>query len=88
MLINFNMQLRLRKNIDFNYKYDQRNSGRISRGRMILIPNNLRVINIGLRLFYQSLTEQKMKAVYVNWKENNNLKKKLETSLIKLMANK
>jgi len=51
------MQPRLRKFIDFNYKYDQKNSDWISRGRIILIPNNLRVINIGLR---QQGTKQKL----------------------------
>jgi len=72
------MQLRLRKNIDFNYKYDQKNSGWISRERIILIPNNLRVINIGLRLFYQSLTEQKIKTVYVNCEPKQKLEKEIE----------
>jgi len=44
---------------------------------MILIPNNLRVIDIGLQLFYQSLTEQKIKTVYVNCEPKQKLEEEI-----------
>ena len=51
---------------------------------MILIPSNLRVINIGLRLFYQSLTEQKIETVHVNWEPKPKLEKDIEDILDKI----
>jgi len=51
---------------------------------MILIPNNLQVINIGLRLFYQSLTEQKIEAVYVNCEPKQKLEKEIGDILDKI----
>lgn len=49
-----------------------------------MIPNNLRVINIGLRLFYQSLTEQKIEAVHINWEPKPKLEKDIEDILDKI----
>jgi len=49
-----------------------------------LIPNTLRVINIGLRLFYQSLTEQKIEVVHINWEPNPKLEKDIEDILDKI----
>ena len=48
------------------------------------MPNNLRVINIGLLLFYQSLTEQKVEAAHVNWKPKPKLEKDIEDILDKI----
>jgi len=49
-----------------------------------LIPDNLRVINIGLRLFYQSLMEQRVEAAHVNWEPKPKLDKKTEDILDKI----
>jgi len=49
-----------------------------------LIPDNLRVINIGLRLFYQSLTEQGIEAVHVNWEPKPKLEEDIEDILDKI----
>ena len=49
-----------------------------------MIPNNLRVINIGLRVFYQSLTEQKIEAVHVNWEPKPKLEEDVEDILDKI----
>ncbi len=49
-----------------------------------MIPNEIRVINIGLRLFYQSLTEQKIEAVHVNWEPKPKLEKEVEDILDKI----
>ena len=49
-----------------------------------MIPNNLRVIYIGLRVFYQSLTEQKIEAVHVNWEPKPKLEKEIEDILDKI----
>ena len=49
-----------------------------------MIPNNLRVINIGLRIFYESLTEQKVEAAHVNWKPKPKLDKETEDILDKI----
>lgn len=46
-----------------------------------MIPNNLRVINIGLRLFYQSLTEQNIEAVHVIWEPKPKLEKEIKDIL-------
>ncbi len=42
------------------------------------------MINIGLRLFYQSLTEQKTEAVHVNWEPKPKLEKEVEDILDKI----
>ena len=49
-----------------------------------MIPNNLRVINIGLRFFYQSLTEQKVETAHVNWEPKPKLEKDIEDILDKI----
>jgi len=49
-----------------------------------LIPVNLRVINIGLRLFYQSLTEQGIEAAHVNWEPKPKLEEDIEDILDKI----
>ena len=49
-----------------------------------MIPNTLRVINIGLRLVYQSVTEQKFEAVHVNWEPKPKLEKEVEDILDKI----
>jgi|TARA_B100001765_G_scaffold174630_1_gene117458 hypothetical protein len=49
-----------------------------------LIPDNLRVINIGLRLFYQSLTEQRVEAAHVNWEPKPKLEEDIEDILDKI----
>jgi len=51
---------------------------------MILIPKNLRVINIGLRLFYESLIEQNIESVHVNWEPKPKLEKEIEDILDKI----
>jgi len=49
-----------------------------------LIPNNLRVINIGLQIFYESLTEQKIEVIHVNWEPKPKLDKETEDILDKI----
>ena len=49
-----------------------------------MIPKNLRVINVGLRLFYQSLKEQKIESVHVNWVPKPKLEKDIEDILDKI----
>lgn len=50
-----------------------------------LLGSELRVINIGLDIFYIALTEQRVKAVDVNWNPPAKLDKESEDILDKLL---
>ena len=32
-----------------------------------IIPNSLYVVNIGIRMFYETITEQSVQAIHLNW---------------------
>jgi hypothetical protein len=54
-------------------------------GYKALIEDELRLINIGLEVFYTSLKEQGLKVAQVNVKARKKLEKELEEALERLL---
>jgi hypothetical protein len=41
----------------------------------LIIPKKLQIINIGIRVFYETATNQKVEAVHVNWQPPQQMEK-------------
>ncbi|HEX9677479.1 hypothetical protein [Nitrososphaera sp.] len=50
-----------------------------------LLDSELKVINLGLDIFYNALVEQNVKAMHVNWKPAPKLDKETEDILDKML---
>jgi hypothetical protein len=52
--------------------------------KSLVIPKQLRIINVGIRLFYDTAITQKVEAVHVNWQPAPELEKDIEEILDKI----
>ncbi len=50
----------------------------------LVIPKELRIVNVGIRLFYDTAIAQKVDAVHVNWQPSPELEKDIEEILDKI----
>jgi len=50
----------------------------------MIIPKQLRIVNVGIRLFYDTAVMQKIESVHVNWEPGQKLDRDIEDILDKI----
>lgn len=50
----------------------------------MILPAKIKVINLGIRLFYNTAVHQKVEAVHVNWQPTPKLEPEIEEMLARI----